>query len=83
MKENWLYIDAMHVIQWRRRQQYRLILLLIVGQIQLALPQIEARLYKTPRHDSALTGAAWVDELRNGHKSRMHHALRVDSATFE
>ncbi|KAE9390709.1 hypothetical protein BT96DRAFT_779705, partial [Gymnopus androsaceus JB14] len=35
-----------------------------------------------PYHTSALTGAEWVKELKNGHSERMRHNLGVNRYVF-
>jgi hypothetical protein len=37
---------------------------------------------KTPYHDSALTGAAWVHELLGGHPKCIHKELGVQKHVF-
>ena len=33
--------------------------------------------HNQPYHDSALSGQAWVEELKSGHPDRIHHELGV------
>ena len=57
----------------------------ITAAIAVALATInyvETHYNKTPYHDSALSGAAWVCELLNGHPKRIRKELGVHKHVF-
>ena len=70
-----------------RHQQMRAIVLICAraaiatcqAAIDIATPLIIDR---TPYHTSALSGQAWVEELLNGHPSRIYNELGVHRRTF-
>ena len=65
----------------RRRREAAAALVTVLGA-QTAVEYAATYLIKEPMYDSVLTGAAWVQELLNGHAMRFYDALGMAKPVF-
>ena len=54
----------------------------VIGAANAVIEYGQAHFDKTPYHNSAFTGAAWVSELLRGHPKRIRKELEVDIPVF-
>ena len=62
--------------------EFRTIILIIACLSLEVTLRLSRRIPPTPYHTSALSGAAWVHELLNGHPERIQNELGVYRSTF-
>jgi hypothetical protein len=60
---------------WRRRKIAVVLICIIIFSLDAANLSFRQYYNKIPYHTSALSGAAWVLELINGHPDRIYHEL--------
>jgi len=65
----------------RRRREASAALVAVLGA-QTAVEYAATYLIKEPMYNSILTGAAWVQELLNGHATRFYEALGMAKPVF-
>jgi hypothetical protein len=82
MDRNQLHREIIHQ---RNRLTHQMVVIIAMIQVVINATLLYAGpLYdKTPYHTSALTGAAWVCELLNGHPERIRNELGVHKHVFE
>ena len=66
----------------RRRREAAAALVVILGA-QTAVEYAATYLIKEPMYDSIFTGAAWIEELLNGHPMRFYDALGMAKPVFQ
>ena len=65
-----------------RRQREAMSALAAILGAQTAVEYMTTYLIKEPMYDSIFTGAAWVQELLNGHATRFYDALGMGKPVF-
>jgi len=65
----------------RRRREAAAALIVILGA-QTTVEYAATYIIKEPMYDSIFTGAAWVQELLNGHETRFYDALGMAKPVF-
>ena len=68
-------------VDLRRRREAAIVLVVILGA-QTVVEYVATYLVKEPMYNSVFTGAAWIEELLNGHATRFYDALGMAKPVF-